>query len=613
VEIDTTRPELLPACVAVVCHPDDARYTDLVGRRVRTPVFNAEVPVHAHPLADPEKGTGLVMVCTFGDLTDVTWWRDLQLDTRVVIGRDGRLLTDAPPTVDSTAYAELAGLPVRKARTRVVELLSDAGALVGEPRQVRHPVKFYEKGDAPLEIVSTRQWYLRNGGRDTDLREALLAAGRELRWVPVHMRHRYEHWVSGLTGDWLISRQRFFGVPFPVWYRLSDAGEVEYDHPLVPPEDALPIDPSTDTPSGYAEAQRGQPGGFIADPDVMDTWATSSLTPQIVGGWERDPDLFARVFPMDLRPQAHEIIRTWLFATVVRSRAEHGTLPWHTADISGWVVAPGHQKLSKSKGNATTGPNELIDRYGADAVRYWAACGRPGVDTAMDEGQMKVGRRLATKLLNASRFALGLAATGHSTVDEVTEPLDRSMLATLSEVVTKATAAFDAYDHTEALSLAEGFFWQFCDDYIELVKDRAYGSGPASLSARAALTTALGVQLRLFAPFLPYVTEEVWSWWREGSVHRAAWPSLPELAADGDPAVLHTTAAALGRIRRAKSERSLSMRAEVSRVQVSGPPAVIAHVQAGATDLKAAGRISELAFTETPTTAGGELGVVCTF
>jgi valyl-tRNA synthetase len=608
IEIDTTRPELLPACVALVCHPDDKRYSSRVGGLARTPVFGADVPVLAHTLADPTKGTGIAMVCTFGDLTDVTWWRDLQLDTRVVIGRDGRFLPRAPSTVDADAYAELAGRTVKQARTRVVELLRESGELIGEPKAITHPVKFYEKGTLPLEIVSSRQWYIRNGGRDEELRTELLGAGRALHWVPVHMRHRYEHWVSGLTGDWLISRQRYFGVPFPVWYRVDRKGTPDYTHPLVPDESDLPVDPSSDVPGGYVEAQRGKPGGFVGDPDVMDTWATSSLSPQIAGGWAYDPDLFSRVFPMDVRPQAHEIIRTWLFATVVRSLAEHGELPWHTADISGWIVAKSNEKLSKSKGNSTSGPNELLDKYGADAVRYWSASGRPGVDTVLDEGQMKVGRRLATKLLNASRFGLGLAAAAPS-LDDVTVPLDRAMLARLSTVVTSATRALEEYDHTGALTTTEAFFWEFCDDYIELVKERAYGDGPSSSSARAALAVALDVQLRLFAPYLPYVTEEIWSWWRSGSVHRASWPTPEELAVDGDPSVLTATAAALGGVRRAKSGRSLSMRAEVTRAVVCAPAAVLAHVAAAAADLRAAGRIATLELAE----AEGDLTVACEF
>jgi valyl-tRNA synthetase len=626
IEVDTTRPELLPACVALVCHPSDQRYAGLVGSLARTPVFGAEVRIRAHPLADPDKGTGIAMVCTFGDLTDVTWWRELQLDTRVIIGRDGRLLPDAPPTVDGGAYAELAGTTVTRARARVVEQLRASGDLLGEPRPITHPVKFYEKGDAPLEIVSTRQWYLRNGGRDAALRDELLALGAALRWVPDHMRHRYEHWVGGLTGDWLISRQRFFGVPFPVWYPLDGQGDPDYTRPLTPAESRLPVDPSSDTPDGYTESQRDRPGGFMADPDVMDTWATSSLSPQIIGGWERDPDLFARVFPMDLRPQAHEIIRTWLFATVVRARAEHGRLPWHTVDISGWIVDPDHKKISKSTadGNATVGPLEYLDRYGSDAVRYWAANGRPGVDLALDEGQMKVGRRLATKILNASKFVLGFTAgasnaapetttaTTEATATEATEPLDQAMLARLTTVVDSATKAFADYEHTGALVAVESFFWEFCDDYIELVKERAYGQGAPASSARSALALALSVQLRLFAPFLPYVTEEVWSWWRPGSVHRAAWPTAAELVAagNGDAEVLAVVSNVLSQVRRAKSERKLSMRADVALATVRGSAPALERLARAEQDLRAAGRIAKLDLVASP---AADLTVTCEF
>ncbi|MGI5163942.1 valine--tRNA ligase [Spirillospora sp. CA-253888] len=607
VYIETTRPELLPACVALVAHPDDERYRELFGTTVRTPLFGVEVPVLAHRLAEPDKGSGIAMICTFGDVTDVVWWRELDLPTRAVVGWDGRLVADPPAGVPAGPYAELAGKTVFSAKERVVEMLRESGDLDGEPRKITRPVKFYEKGAKPLEIVTTRQWYIRNGGRDQDVRAALLERGRELRWHPPYMRARYENWVEGLNGDWLISRQRFFGVPIPVWYPLDGAGEPDHTAPIVPAEASLPVDPASDVPPGYTEDQRGKPGGFMADPDIMDTWATSSLTPQIAGGWERDADLFGRVFPFSLRPQAHDIIRTWLFSTVVRAHLENGSLPWSDVALSGWILDPDRKKMSKSKGNVVT-PIALLEEYGSDAVRYWAASGRPGTDTAFDTGQIKVGRRLAIKILNASKFVLGFGEAGDAG-GEIWYPLDLSMLAALRTVVAEATEAFEGYDYTRALERTERFFWEFCDDYLELVKQRAYGEGREAESARAALNTALSVLLRLFAPVLPFVTEEVWSWWREGSVHRAAWPEAAELPEGGDPTLLPVAAEALRQIRKAKSEAKLSMRAELSRVEVTGARAGdLAEVAA---DLRAAGRIEDLVLDGQD--AGAPLAVAVTF
>ena len=602
--IETTRPELIPACVALVANPDDPRYQPLFGKTVRTPIFDVEVPVVAHQLADIDKGSGIAMICTFGDVTDVIWWRELQLPTRPIIGWDGRIIADLPEwiTTDAgrAAYTALAGLTAHSAKEKIAELLRESGDLVGDIRPITHPVKFFEKGDKPLEIVTTRQWYIRNGGRDLDLRAALVARGSELQWHPEYMRSRYVNWVEGLTGDWLISRQRFFGVPVPVWYPLDAEGNPIFETPLVPDESLLPVDPTSDAPAGYTEDQRGKPNGFIGDPDVMDTWATSSLTPQIVGGWEYNDDLWKRVFPFDLRPQGHDIIRTWLFSTVVRAHLELDALPWKHAALSGWILDPDRKKMSKSKGNVVT-PMDLLEEHGSDAVRYWAASGRPGTDTAFDVGQMKIGRRLSIKILNASKFALSMGAVTDG--GAVTHPLDRALLAQLAEVVDQATKGFEQYNYTRALEVTEQFFWRFCDDYLELVKDRVYGARgeDAAASAKLALGIATDTLLRLFAPFLPFVTEEVWSWWREGSVHRQTWPTsapIRTMAADGDAAALDAVADVLSQVRKTKSDAKKSMRARIATATVAAPAATVARVRSVEDDLIAAGGINALQYAD---------------
>jgi valyl-tRNA synthetase len=603
VAIETTRPELLCSCVALVAHPDDERYQPLFGGHVISPIFGVEVPVLAHELADPEKGSGIAMICTFGDTTDVVWWRELHLPTRTLIARDGRFEAvtfgegDFPSTNASAAneaYGAIVGKNPKQAQAVMVALLEESGALIGEPRAITHPVKFYEKGDRPLEIVTSRQWFIAT----TALRDRLLAAATELRFHPAYMSHRLVSWIEGLNGDWNISRQRFFGIPFPAWYSIDADGLVDYDQPLVPAEAQLPIDPSTDVPAGYEETQRGQAGGFMADPDVLDTWATSSLTPQIAGQWEDDPERFARIFPMNMRPQGHDIIRTWLFSTVVRSELEFGSLPWSDAAISGWILDPDRKKMSKSKGNVVT-PLPLIETHSADAVRYWAASGRPGTDTAIDESQMKVGRRLAIKILNASKFVIG-RLEGHDIpeIEAVTQPIDLDLLGQLRELVEETTEAFEAFDYARALERTEGFFWKFCDDYVELVKARAYGdpNDEATRSARAALAATLSTLQRLFAPFLPFTADEVWRWWQAGSVHTSTWPTIEELSpptqsVDG---VYDAVREMLALVRREKTAAKRSMRTLVTTLAIVDAQQRISEISAAASDLRDAGGVQDL-------------------
>ena len=638
--VETTRPELLPACVALVAHPDDERFTPLFGMTVASPVFGVEVPVLPHPEAEMDKGAGIAMCCTFGDTTDIAWWRDLDLPLRAVLRKDGRLETETPEWITDAhgreVYGAMAGRTAYSAREALVNELAATGEMRGEPTRTVRQTSFFEKGDKPLEIVTSRQWYIRNGGREwtnpatgADLRAELLARGRELVFHPDFMRVRYENWVKGLNNDWLISRQRFFGVPFPLWYKVDADGEVDYDAIITPDESALPVDPSSDVPPGCTEAQRGEPGGFVGELDIMDTWATSSLSPQLACGWLTDDDLFTRTYPMDLRPQGQDIIRTWLFSTVVRADLEFGALPWAHAGLSGWILDPDHKKMSKSKGNVVT-PMDLLEKYGSDAVRYWAVSARLGLDATFDEAQIKVGRRLAIKVLNASKFALSmgipfdadeaaLAAAPPPSLDAsaVTEPIDRAVLAALADVVESATAAFEGYEHARALEATESLFWTFCDDYIELVKDRANdfdGSHePAAVrSARATLAIAVDTFVRLLAPFLPFVTEEVWSWYRTGSVHRAAWPEaagLRDAAGDADAGLVGRAGTALAVLRKVKSEAKTSQKTPILSVVLAVEPEVAPAIEAVRADLLEAAKVTGPFTVEVAEAAGsGQTG-----
>ncbi len=590
VVIATTRPELLAACVAVLAHPNDDRYKSLFGKQAVTPLFRAPVPILPDPQADPEKGTGIVMVCTFGDQTDVEWWRQLELPLRQVIGRNGRLLPVAfgrpgweslDPEDANAVYARLQGLPIKEARDTVVEIAGSHGGIIDRPPEpIRHAVKFYEKGDRPLELIPARQWF----ARILDKKEPLIEQGKKIAWHPPFMGVRYARWVEGLNQDWCLSRQRYFGVPVPVWYRIDDNGHVLHEKRLLPRFEDLPIDPLDDAPRGFREEQRDRPGGFAGDPDILDTWATSSLTPQIATRWVLDKSRHEKLFPMDIRPQSHEIIRTWAFYTITKAYLHEGKIPWRNVLISGWILDPDRRKMSKSQGKAVT-PEPLLDEYGADSVRYWAARARLGVDIAYDEQVFKVGRRLCTKLFNASKFAVGRFLEidqAHLGADKVVKETDRALIGELRPLVERVTAALEQFDYAQALMLTEEFFWRaFCDNYLELVKPRTYEEGltPGRLSAASTLRLVHRALVRLFAPYLAFLSEEIWHWCythdpdMHESVHRSSWPKTEEFDSIPAPASEELFAAVVGvieAVRRAKAEASKSMKAPVKHLLITG-------------------------------------------
>ena len=604
--IATTRPELLAACVGVAAHPDDARFQHLFGKHAVTPVFHVPVPVFPSRQVDPEKGTGILMVCTFGDATDVFWWREQSLPLRQVIGRDGRFVpvefgSQGWETRDAAtanqAYAALTGRNIKQAKKLIVEQLRSAGALTREPEPIEHSVKFFEKGEQPLEFVTSRQWFVRL----LDKKERLLEMGDRIEWHPDFMRLRYRSWTENLNMDWCISRQRYFGVPFPMWYPVQADGSPDFDHPILAPEDMLPVDPMSTPPPGFDESQRGKVGGFTAESDVFDTWFTSSLSPQIAGGWPNDPERFAKLFPMDVRPQSHEIIRTWAFYTIAKAMLHDNSIPWKHVAISGWVLDPDRKKMSKSKGNVVT-PLHLLDEYGSDAVRYWSANARLGTDTAFDQNVLKVGKRLVTKLFNAGKFVLAQTAEPYP----ITRPLDLAFLSALAQTAENATRAMERWDHAGALSEAEQFFWRgFTDNYLELVKARARSESDAEGrgSAVAALRLALKTLLQLFAPFLPFITEEVWSWsfadeTGASSIHRSPWPHLP--AGDGDPALFETAIACFAAVNRAKSEASVSIGRPVANLTLAAGGETLARVKAVLDDVVGAVRGAGCGLEERP-------------
>jgi valyl-tRNA synthetase len=624
--IATTRPELLPACVAINTHPDDERYKKFIGKHALSPLFNVKVPIFASEVVNPEKGTGILMVCTFGDQTDVQWWREQKLPLRQIIGRDGRLQmiefgTEAYPSQNAALanenYQKVFGKTVKQAQKLMVELLQAEGVLKNPPKPIQHAVKFYEKGDRPVEILTTRQWFVKL----VDKRAKMIEFGSKIKWHPEYMEARYKNWTENLSIDWCVSRQRFFGVSIPVWYPLDAQGRIIHDQPIVPTKTQLPVDPMSDVPAGYEESQRGKPAGFIGESDVFDTWFTSSLTPQLGSQWELNPERHRKIFPMDMRPQAHEIIRTWAFYTIAKAMLHEQTIPWKHIMISGWVLDPDRKKMSKSKGNVVT-PMQYIDEFGADGVRYWAGLARCGVDTAFDPGIMKIGRRLVTKIFNAGKFVLSQTAEG----GQIYETLDLAFLAKLKTQAEYAAKSFEEYEPAQALMETEKFFWShFTDSYLELVKGRTWlqkaegetitaEEQKAKASAVHALRLGLKTFLKLLAPFVPYATEEVWRWAftaESPSVHLASYPCAQDFEGipAGDPAIFDAAMAAQSALSQQKTLSKVSIARPIVTVRLKGNDESIKKLAPVQRDVCAAMKVAQLE-TVSDSTLGNNVFVV---
>lgn len=587
-EIATTRPELIPACVGVVTNPNDERYKHLIGKFVITPLFGVKVLVIASDLVDKEKGTGIVMVCTFGDATDVQWWRENKLPLRQVLGFNGRMQAvefgskgwECKSAETANAfYKRIVGKTIFSAKKEIVEMLriekpewQPFQVLKEVPLKLERMVKYYEKGDKPIEFIPSRQWFV----RILDKKEILLQRGNEVIWEPAFAKTRFDDWTKNLSFDWNISRQRYFGVPIPVWYPINDDGVIQYSTPILPNVDQLPLDPTIHVPNGYIESQRGQPNGFAGETDVFDTWFTSSLTPQLSSKWVFNKERHEKLFPADIRSQSHEIIRTWAFYTIVKAHLHENKIPWKRVIISGWVLDPDRKKMSKSKGNVET-PESWISQYTADGVRYWSAKAKIGVDTTFDINVMKNGARLVTKLFNAGKFVL----SHKGDQIDINNELDLAFIDELRKLIIKTTKHFEDFDHASVLAELESFFWNnFTDSYLELVKKRASIEGNEIESERNSAITALRigleVLLKLFAPFLPYITEEVWSWAfseekKQLSIHKTKFPTVADLENIKKPVLQATFGVALkfmDEVKKYKASKNLSFNATIEKVNI---------------------------------------------
>ncbi len=556
--IATTRPELLPSCVAVFIHPTDKRRAKLLGKKARVPLFDYEVPILEDQRVDPEKGTGIVMCCTFGDQTDMEWYFAHNLPLKMSIAPDGRMTKLA---------GKYEGMKIKEARKKIIDDLKEAGLLLGQ-KHIKHVVNVHERCKTEIEIMNAKQWFLKY----LDLKQEFIKKGKELNWFPKHMRVRYDNWINGLQWDWSLSRQRFFGVPFPVWYCKKCGAEIFAS------EEQLPVDPLQHQPKAK-ECPKCKGKEFIPEKDVMDTWATSSLTPQINSRWASDEKSHKKLFPMSLRPQAHDIITLWAFNTIVKAYFHEGKLPWENIMISGHALDPKGRKMSKSTGNVIE-PVQMIDKYSADMLRYWAASGTLGEDLPFQEKEFVSGKKFLTKLMNASSF-VAMKTQGSSLADFGKEKknlriVDKWLLARFEKTKKIASESLENYEFSKALSAIRNFFWlEFADFYIEEVKYRVYDdSNKSGKAAKAVLLKILTEMVKMLAPFVPHTCEEIFranfkGTMKTDSVHLEKWPEAEEKLIDEEAEKIGETAKSIiAALRKYKSDKKLAMNAELGKVIV---------------------------------------------
>jgi len=555
ITIATTRPELLPACVAIHIHPNDKRFKKFIGAKAKIPFSNREVEITANKDVDMAFGSGIVYHCTFGDMDDVKWMEEFNVKPIEIMNKNGTLNEKA---------GRFKGLYVKKARKEVIGALKEENR-IEKIEPIRHVVNVHERCETDIEILTTDQWFIKY----LDLKQDFIKYGRKIKWYPDHMRSRYENWIDGLKWDWNISRQRHFGIPIPAWH-CKKCSEI-----IVADEKQLPVDPLVDKPKSKCKCGSSD---FIPEKDVLDTWATSSLTPDIAIELFKDKKIYKKLFPMSLRPQAHDIITFWLFNTVVKSYFHHKDIPWHDIMISGWALDPHGKKMSKSKGNVVD-PKEILKKYSADAIRFWAAGSNLGYDLPYQEKDLVTGQKFITKIWNASKFAFMHLQDYKLKKPKQLEIMDAWVLTKLSKLVKESTNNFMNYEYSHTKLETDKFFWHsFCDNYLEIVKNRLYNPDKrgkeARLSAQYGLYNALLTIIKLMAPITPFITEELYhSYYKKHekskSIHLTKWPEL-NLTDNNAEKVGDFFVYVLQHIRRAKSEKNLSLKNPVKKVICRG-------------------------------------------